>query len=149
MLLSVRLRPGGGSGTTDADAIAPVATLETAPSPVGLPSPWLERAEQALALLQARPGFLRGWIGRSPDDPGECLLAAEFASAGDLRRAVSAADVRPVLWPLLADAQIGATTYEVLVRGAAGAGLERLGSDLAPDAAEVRLGQVPQPPLET
>ena len=132
MLLSVRLRPAGSAvAGTDFDE-----------------SDWLARAEQALVLLQGRPGFTRGWIGRSPDEPGEYLLAAEFESTGDLRRALSAADIRPILWPLLADAAPGATTYEVLVRGAAGAGVERLVSDLAPDAAEVRLGQVPQPPLE-
>lgn len=137
MLLNVRLRPHA------ADSL-PVSPEDE--------SAWSARAEEALALLQARPGFLRGWLGRSPDQPGEYLLAAEFESAGSLRRALSAADVRPVLWPLLADAaddaQAAATTYEVLARAAVGGALERLVSDLAPDAAEVRLGRVPQPPLE-
>jgi hypothetical protein len=50
MLLSVRLRPHG-----DLDS-------------------WLDRAAEALELLRVRPGFLRGWIGRSPDDAGEFLL---------------------------------------------------------------------------
>ena len=136
MLLSVRLRPAGTPGLAEGSALE-----------FDEPT-WLDRAEQSLVLLQARPGFVRGWIGRSPDEPGEYLLAAEFQTAGDLRRALSAADIRPVLWPLLADADAGATTYEVLVRGAADAGVERLVSDLAPDAAEVRLGQVPQPPVE-
>ena len=126
MLLSVRLRPPAASA-------AP-----------GEPS-WLDRAEAALSLLSARPGYLRGWVGRSPDDPGTWLLAAEFDSAGACRRALSAADVRPVLWPLLADAEDSASTFEVLVAVGAGGAVERLVSDLAPDAAEVGLGRIPAP----
>ena len=126
MLLSVRLRP------------------PAAPSAPGEPG-WLDRAEAALSLLSARPGYLRGWVGRSPDDPGVWLLAAQFESAGACRRALSAADVRPVLWPLLADAQDEASTFEVLVAVDAGGAVERLVSDLAPDAAEVGLGRIPAP----
>ena len=106
---------------------------------------WLEQTAAALAALQARPGFLRGWVGRSTDDEQAWLLAAEFASAGDCRRAMSAADVRPLLWPLLADATDGQSTYEILVAADAVGGVQRLGSDLAPDHGWVSLGRLPGP----
>lgn len=121
MLLSVRLRPQG-----DLDS-------------------WQDRAAEALELLRVRPGFVRGWIGRSPDDAGDFLLAAEFDSVGNCRRALSASDVRPILWPLLTDADDGPTTYEILAAGDPTTPVQRLISDLAWDADEVRLGAVPAP----
>ena len=114
-------------------------------NPEGSPQEWFDRVTLALELLASRPGYIRGWVGRSPDEPETWLVAAEFDSAGSCRRALSAADLRPVLWPLFGLSGDGAGTFEVLATAAAGQGVERLVSDLAPDAAEVSLGRLPEP----
>lgn len=113
--------------------------------PEGSPQEWLERVSTALELLAARPGYLRGWVSRSPDEPDAWLLSAEFESAGACRRALSASDLRVVLWPLLGLSDGSASTFEVLATARAGQPVERLVSDLAPDAAQVGLGRLPEP----
>ena len=113
--------------------------------PEGSPQEWLDRVSTALELLATRPGYLRGWVGRSPDEPDAWLLSAEFDSAGACRRALSAADLRVVLWPLLGLSDAAASTFEVLATADAGQPAQRLVSDLAPDAAQVGLGRLPEP----
>lgn len=153
MLLSVRLRPSG-AGSAAHGQMSPGgdgAGVGDSPTQGATPgahadASWREQAVHALALLSVRTGFVRGWLARSPDNSDIWLLSAEFESAGACRRALSAADVRPVLWPLLADASDGETTFEVLAAVAANRTVKRLVSDLAPDSAEVRLGHMPEPP---
>ena len=48
------------------------------------------RAATALAALGARPGYLRGQLGRAYDDPTRWTLVTEWVSVGAYRRALSA-----------------------------------------------------------
>ena len=94
----------------------------------------------ALAALAAKPGYVRGWVGRSPDTPDVWLLAVEFDSVGNGRRALGAADIRPILWPLMPAAMDEFSTFEPLAVCAPNTAPVSLVSDLAADAGEFRLG---------
>jgi quinol monooxygenase YgiN len=56
-------------------------------------------AQQILDLLAAQPGFVRGQVGRSIDEPALWALVSEWEGAGFYRRALSAA--RMVMYPLM------------------------------------------------
>ncbi|MEP7020764.1 MAG: antibiotic biosynthesis monooxygenase, partial [Pseudonocardiales bacterium] len=62
-----------------------------------------ERAATALAALAARPGYVRGHVGRAVDDPTRWVLVTEWAGVGAYRRALSAYDVKITAMPLLAE----------------------------------------------
>jgi hypothetical protein len=128
MLLSLRFRATPAdvaSAGTRSDGIAPVG--ESALTGV-------------LAALAAKPGYLRGSVGRSPDAPEIWLLSVEFDSVGNGRRALGAADIRPILWPLMPAALDEFSTFEPLAVCAPNAAPVSLVSDLAADAGEFRLG---------
>jgi heme oxygenase (mycobilin-producing) len=55
---------------------------------------FLEQARTALAALGARPGFVRGHLGRATDDPQLWLLSTEWEGVGAYRRALSSYDVK-------------------------------------------------------
>lgn len=118
MLLSLRFR----AGETGAPAIDESALT------------------QVLAALAAKPGYARGSVGRSPDAPNIWLLAVEFDSVGNGRRALGAADIRPILWPLMPAAMDEFSTFEPLAVCAPNGDPVSLVSDLAADAGEFRLG---------
>jgi quinol monooxygenase YgiN len=83
---------------------------------------FLARAEQALAALAARPGYLRGTLGRSTDDPAAWLLLTEWENIGSYRRALGAFDVKMHATPLLATARDLPGAFEPLLDvGASGA----------------------------
>ena len=95
-----------------------------------------ERARLALAALAARPGFRRGRVGRSIDEPAEWVLVTEWDGVGAYRRALSAYEVKVDATPLLAQARDEPGAYEVLVAAdGPGAELTAAASDRAPDAA--------------
>jgi hypothetical protein len=62
------------------------------------------RAQSALAALAARPGYLRGTLGRSTDDPGAWVLLTEWENVGSYRRALGNYEVKLHATPLLAAA---------------------------------------------
>jgi quinol monooxygenase YgiN len=74
------------------------------------------RARTALATLAARPGYLRGQLGRSLDEPAYWCLVTEWESVGTYRRALSAYEVKLHATPLLAQALDEPSAYEVLAR---------------------------------
>jgi quinol monooxygenase YgiN len=76
---------------------------------------FLGQAQAALAAFAARPGYLRGRLGRSTDDPTAWLLTTEWDSVGAYRRSLSAYDVKVDAAPLLGRARIEPSAYEVLV----------------------------------
>jgi quinol monooxygenase YgiN len=79
------------------------------------------QARTALEALAARPGYRRGELGRSLDEPGYWCLVTEWESVGTYRRALSAYDVKLHATPLLAQSMDEPSAYEVLARtGAAG-----------------------------
>jgi heme oxygenase (mycobilin-producing) len=63
-----------------------------------------ERARTALVALAARPGYLRGTLARSTDDPDAWLLLTEWRNVGSYRRALGNYEVKLHATPLLADA---------------------------------------------
>ncbi|WP_375474596.1 antibiotic biosynthesis monooxygenase family protein [uncultured Jatrophihabitans sp.] len=63
-----------------------------------------DRARAALAALAARPGYLRGTLARSTDDPAAWLLLTEWENVGSYRRALGGYDVKLTATPLLASA---------------------------------------------
>lgn len=74
-----------------------------------------ERARQALTALAARPGYRRGTLGRSTDDPSAWVLLTEWENVGSYRRALSGYDVKMHATPLLATAIDLPSGFEELV----------------------------------
>lgn len=76
---------------------------------------FLPLAQVALAAFAARPGYLRGWVGRAADDPGAWLLATEWEGVGAYRRGLSSYDAKMATAPLLAFGRDEPSAYEVVV----------------------------------
>lgn len=74
-----------------------------------------DRAATALAALAARPGYVRGQVGRAVDDPSRWVLVTEWVGVGAYRRALSAYDVKVSAVPLLAESVDEPSAYEVLL----------------------------------
>jgi heme oxygenase (mycobilin-producing) len=106
---------------------------------------WIARAQIALAALAARPGFVRGWVGRASDDVSLHTLSIEFDSVGSARRALSNHEVRYAAWELLGGAIDEPTSYEVLVSHDADGNVRVDRSAVAVDADTVGLGQAAGP----
>jgi len=94
---------------------------------------FLADAEAALDLLRQRPGFVSAVVGRATDDAELWLVATTWADIGSFRRALSPVEVRLGTFALLSSAIDEPTAFERLV-GVDGTGLQRHGSDRAPDA---------------
>ena len=75
----------------------------------------VEPARAALAALAARPGYLRGSVGRAADDPTEWLLVSEWENVGSYRRALGAYQVKLTWTPLMANARDVPSAFESLV----------------------------------
>ena len=82
---------------------------------------FLPAAEAALAALSARPGYVRGWVGRAVDDPGRWVLATEWAGMGAYRRGLSAYDVKVALAAVMAYVVNEPGAYDVLAARPTGA----------------------------
>lgn len=74
-----------------------------------------ERAADALAALSARPGFVRGTLGRSTDDDGDWVLLTEWQNVGSYRRALGNYDVKLRATPLLGEAVDLPSSFEALL----------------------------------
>jgi quinol monooxygenase YgiN len=92
---------------------------------------FLARAHAALAVLAARPGYLRGRLARSMDDPAHWCLVTEWESVGAYRRALGAYEVKVEATPLLAESQPEPSGYEVLASAEPSGPVEVTPSDLA------------------
>lgn len=75
---------------------------------------FLPRAQAALAAFAARPGYLRGRIGRAADDPTQWVLTTEWTGVGAYRRSLGAYDVKVDAAPLLAMGRDEPSAFEVL-----------------------------------
>lgn len=73
------------------------------------------RADDALAALSARPGFLRGSLGRSTDDDQAWVLVTEWLNVGSYRRALGNYEVKLRATPLLGEAVDVPSSFESLV----------------------------------
>lgn len=74
---------------------------------------FLPQAQSALKAFAARPGFVRGNIGRAADDPSSWILSTEWEGVGAYRRSLSSYDVK-LLAPFLGLARPEASAFEVL-----------------------------------
>lgn len=91
-----------------------------------------ERAQAALAALAARPGYLRGTLGRATDDPSAWILLTEWENVGSYRRALGSYDVKLHAMPLLAAAQDLPSAFEPLLDVAPGGAAISRPSDREP-----------------
>lgn len=93
---------------------------------------FVSRAEAALAALADRPGYLRGTVGRSTDDPSAWVLITEWRNVGSYRRALGGYDVKVHATPLLAAALDLPGAFEELLEVAPGGATVTGSSDRAP-----------------
>ena len=80
---------------------------------------FVERAKDALAALAARPGYVRGSLGRSTDDTDDWLLVTEWQNVGSYRRALGNYEVKLRATPLLGEAIDLPSAFESLLDVAA------------------------------
>jgi hypothetical protein len=92
-----------------------------------------ERAGLALAALAARPGYVRGALGRAYDDPTHWSLSTEWESVGAYRRALGGFDVKVTATPLLALSVDEPSAYEILATTDDDGALVTSASDRAAD----------------
>jgi len=100
---------------------------------------FLPRAQAALAAFAARPGYLRGRVGRAADEPSAWVLTTEWEGVGAYRRSLSAYDVKVDAAPLLALGRDEPSAFEVLVADDGGT-TEQSPSRRAADADETGVG---------
>jgi heme oxygenase (mycobilin-producing) len=93
---------------------------------------FVERAHAALAALATRPGYLRGTVGRSTDDPTAWVLLTEWENVGSYRRALGGYDVKLRATPLLASALDVPGGFETLLDVAPGGAAVSRDSDREP-----------------
>lgn len=104
---------------------------------------FLSRARTALAAFRTRPGYVRGRIGRSADDPTVWVMTTEWDGVGAYRRSLSAYEVKVDAAPLLSLGRDEPSAFEVLsadddeapTRRAADAGSVGLRRASGPDVA--------------
>ncbi len=92
--------------------------------------------ERALAVLAARPGYVRGSAGRSMDDDDAWVMVTEWSQVGDYRRALGNYEVKLHATTVLAQALDLPTAFEQLVAVAPDGSVQRRASDRAPGAGE-------------
>ena len=105
-----------------ARSVAPVLVVTRFDVPEDESTTFLPQAQAALATFAARPGYVRGRIGRAADDPTAWVLITEWVGVGAYRRSLSAYDVKVDGAPLLALAHNEPSAFEVLHEDEAGAG---------------------------
>ena len=101
---------------------------------------FLPRAQAALAAFAARPGYVRGRIGRAADDPTAWLLSTEWEGVGAYRRSLSSYDVKVDAAPLLSLGRDEPSAFEVL-HADEGASAVTSSSRRAADAARANVGE--------
>ncbi|MCW2615638.1 MAG: antibiotic biosynthesis monooxygenase [Frankiales bacterium] len=106
---------------------------------------FLPRAQAALAAFAARPGYLRGRIGRAADDPTQWVLTTEWTGVGAYRRSLGAYDVKVDAAPLLSLGRDEPSAFEVLHADDRAAPAVVNPSRRAHDADEVGIGSASGP----
>ena len=96
---------------------------------------FVKRAETALRVLAARPGYLRGRAGRSTDEPTRWMLMTEWRDVGSYRRALGGYDVKLHAAALLGESIDDPSAFEELIEQPPDAELIVRTSDREPDPA--------------
>lgn len=104
-------------------------------------TPFRQKAREALGVLAGRPGFVRGNIGRSVDEPTLWIMTTEWKNVGAYRRALSSYEVKLGAVELLSSAIDEPSAFELLT--------DDEPSALAADADTVRLGRAAAPNVPT
>ncbi len=73
---------------------------------------FLDQARAAIAVLEARPGFLTADLARNLDDPQLWTLTTRWRNVGSYRRALQGYESKMVVTPLLSLAIDEPTAYE-------------------------------------
>jgi heme oxygenase (mycobilin-producing) len=94
-------------------------------------SAFVEQAHGALGALAACPGYLRGELARSVDEPTHWTIVTEWESVGAYRRALSSFAVKMYATPLLAQSLDEPSAYEVLASVSPGGSVSVSVSDRA------------------
>lgn len=105
---------------------------------------FLPRAQAALAAFAARPGYVRGRVGRAADDPTSWVLTTEWTGVGAYRRSLSSYDVKVEAAPLLSLGRDEPSAFEVL-HARDGGGSSTGESGRAADAGSVGVGEASGP----
>ncbi len=105
---------------------------------------FLDQARAALAAFAARPGYLRGRVGRAADDPTQWVLTTEWVGVGAYRRSLSAYEVKVDAAPLLSRGRDEPSAFEIL-HASDGAGVVVGPSRRARDADQVGIGSASGP----
>jgi hypothetical protein len=109
---------------------------------------FLPRAQAALAAFAARPGYVRGRIGRAADDPSQWVLTTEWVGVGAYRRSLSSYDVKVEAAPLLSLGRDEPSAFEVL-HASDGTGPAAVSpSRRAADAEQVGVGEAAAPQVD-
>ena len=101
---------------------------------------FLPQAQAALRAFAARPGYVRGRVGRAADDPTAWVLTTEWVGVGAYRRSLSSYDVKVDAAPLLSRGRDEASAFEILISDEGTASSGR-----AIDADTVGLGEASGP----
>lgn len=109
--------------------------------PEGDAASFLPQAQAALAAFAARPGFVRGRIGRSADDPSAWVLTTEWEGVGAYRRSLSSYDVKVDAAPLLGRGRDEPSAFEVLYAEDLARPVTVTPSSRALDAGTTRIGE--------
>lgn len=94
--------------------MSPVLVVTRFDVPDAEAADFLPRAQAALAAFAARPGYVRGRIGRAADDPTQWVLTTEWTGVGAYRRSLGAYDVKVDAAPLLSRGRDEPSAFEVL-----------------------------------
>lgn len=106
---------------------------------------FLPRAQAALAAFAARPGYVRGRVGRAADDPTQWVVTTEWTGVGAYRRSLGSYDVKVDAAPLLAMGRDEPSAFEVLHADDVAAATVVNPSRRARDADEVAVGEASGP----
>ena len=132
-------------GTRSASSLSPVLVVTKFDVPEGEAASFLPRAQSALAAFAARPGYVRGRIGRAADDPAQWVLTTEWVGLGAYRRSLGSYDVKVDAAPLLSLGRDEPSAFEILHADDSAAPTVVRPSHRAADAGEVGIGHASGP----
>ncbi|RYB89960.1 antibiotic biosynthesis monooxygenase [Nocardioides oleivorans] len=72
---------------------------------------------RALGILEAKPGFVTGGVGRNVDDPTLWVLTTRWENVGSYRRALGSYEGKMHIQPLMVHALDEPSAYEVVEEG--------------------------------
>ncbi len=89
---------------------------------------FLDLGRDLLEALAGAEGYVRGQIGRSPDDPGVWLVVTAWRDVGSMRRGFGSFEAKVAAAPVMMSAVDRVSAFEVMVESTA-TGVEIRASD--------------------